>query len=67
MKTTDDRLNERNSQSRIKLACLELENAIDKFENDPEADKRAQLEREKIAALKAHLAAIKEQIRALSI
>jgi hypothetical protein len=54
------------SRERIKSACLELELAIADFENDEEAERRAQAEAEKLRALKNQLLEIRRQLDLLS-
>ncbi len=57
----------RRKHQRIKAACLELEAAIENFEDDTEAQRRAHLEAEKIKVIKERLDEIKRQIEEFSL
>ncbi len=54
------------SRERIKSACHELELALADFENDAEAEKRANAEAEKLRALKNQLLEIRRQLDELA-
>lgn len=55
-----------NKHHRIKIACLELENAIQNFEDDSEAILKAEKEAQKLQELKKTLSEIKRQLEELS-
>jgi len=53
--------------NRIRLACVELENALEKFnEADPETEKRAAAENQKIKQIHSQLCDIRRQLDDLS-
>jgi hypothetical protein len=53
-------------QNRIKLACRELELAIQSFEDDSDKERRALAEEKKLKELKTQLEEIKRQLDQLS-